>query len=131
MIYSSSESLKWIRGVLKPGVEEQCNKCIALDIECELPGKFKVDNYLEINEKSDKVIVVLGPEITENKWLMYQIAVALMKRNPRKVLVCLLGQTDHHKSILKWLEPIPTCRIYHKFDQLPLEICKFVTENDV
>ena len=114
LLYSGAESLKWVTDILKPGVEEQCNKRIALDIYCETPGKYMSDNYREMAEKSEKVSIVLRSESDENEWFRYQIELAL-KRDPENILVCHLDQTSWKHSKFKCLAPIQTIQF---FDQI-------------
>ena len=130
-IYSGSESLKWIINVLKPNIEDKCNQRIAIDLDCEIPGKIKLDTFLEIAEKTNKVIIVLGPEENENKWFQYQFALALEERDPRKVLVCYLGEIIYQDQISGCLQPIQTIRLSYTPDISLQKIYEFVTKSNL
>ena len=74
VIYSGSQCLPWIHGTLIP---QKAKERIALDVITDIPGKYRSDNIILLAEKSEKVLIVLGPEIFDNKWFRFQLEVAL------------------------------------------------------
>ena len=81
IIYSGPQTLNWINNNFLPNL---ANKNIALDTFCGIPGKYISNNILKIASKSERVVIVLGPDLLENRWLRYQIEVALQK-GPEKI----------------------------------------------
>ena len=73
VIYSGSQCLTWIRSTLLP---QKLKGRIALDVISDIPGKYRSDNIILLAEKSEKVLIVLGPEFFDNKWFCYQLGLA-------------------------------------------------------
>ena len=93
IICSGPQTSDWTSNTLLP---QLANKNIALDILCDIPGKFRSDNILEIATRSEKVIIVLDPDVLKNRWLRYQIAVALQR--PRSKILIYSLQTMRESS---------------------------------
>ena len=74
VIYSGSQCLTYIRSTLIP---QKAKERIALDVMSDIPGKYRSDNIILLAEKSEKVLIVLGPEFFDNKWFRYQLELAL------------------------------------------------------
>ena len=89
VIYSGSLCLTYIRSTLIP---QKPKERIALDVMNDIPGKYRSDNIILLAEKSEKVLIVLGPEFFDNKWFRYQLELAL-QMFPEKMSVQFIDKS--------------------------------------
>lgn len=88
VINSGPKSLTWASNALIPLTTMAT---ITFDDHDGLPGKTKADTLTEIAQECTKILIVLGAETSPNRWLRYQVEVALLK-GPQNVLVCHLDR---------------------------------------